>query len=150
MGRSYTSKGAPTPFEFDLDGEHFTGTGAVSLLDMSELAQLADVDASSAKGAAAIAEIFRGELGAEEYERFKKHTRSHHTDPDTLVEILHDMVEHVGQGNSKRSTSSSVGPLNTNGTSPDSLRSGGHELTAEEIERFRRVIDGQVSRISTG
>ena len=142
MGHSYTSKGAKPPFEFEIDGVPFVCTGGVSLLDMSELAKLAEVDVESAEGAAAIAELFKGALGRVEYDRFRQHTRTHHTDPDTILEIMKDMVEHVTGGPTRRSNSSAVGPIVIDGMSTVSSPSAGRELSDEEILRIRATLAG--------
>lgn len=118
MGNSYTSRAAGAPFEFELDGEAFVCGGGVSFLDLAEMARLADLDGATAEGMVAIADLFRGALGREDYDRLQRHIRAHHTDPDTLVEIMRDMVTHV-VGPTGRSGSLSPGPTNTTGTYTD-------------------------------
>jgi len=144
MGNSYTSKNRRPPFEFELDGVPFICPGGISMLDMCEMARLADLDADSVEGAAAIADMFKGALGKVDYERFRAHTRSHHTDTDTVLEILKDMVEHVTAGPTTRSTSSVGGPQTIDGMSTDSSPfADGRELSDEEIARIRAAITGQ-------
>lgn len=145
MGRSYTSKGAaPVPFEFELDGVGFVMPGGVMLLDLCDLARNAEVDVASPRGQAAIADVFRTGLG-EEYQRFADHCRKHHTDPDTLLEIMSDLVEHVVDHPTRRSESSSLGPLTMNGGSRVDL-SGTELLTEEKIAAWRAAVAAEVTR----
>lgn len=134
MGHSYTSKGAPEPFEFELDGETFVCSAGVSLLDLSKLAMVADESMESMEGVSAIHELFKGALGGD-YERFRQHTRTHHTDTDTIMEIMRDLIEHVTSGPTTRPPRSAGGPQITNGTYEVSLPS--RELSDDEIQRIR-------------
>jgi hypothetical protein len=140
MAHAYSSKGERTPFDFELDGVAFTCTGNVDIIDLAELGGLADADVDSAQGVKALADVFKVAL-ADDYARFRAHTRAHHTDNDTLIEILRDLVEHVTAGPTKRPSQSVSGPLPINGTSQVDLPSQ-HEFTDEEIARLRAAIAG--------
>lgn len=137
MGRSYTSKGTPTPFDFELDGVEFVMPGGVMLLDLSDLARVADEEAGSPAGVAAMGKIFRTGL-RDGYERFAEHCRVHDTDPETLLTIMGDLVEHVTGRPTVRSGSSSPGPLTMNGSVKVSLPET--PLTDEEIARWRESV----------
>ena len=141
MGRSYTSKGERPPFEFELDGVPFVASGNVDIIDLAELAGLADLDINSIAGVRAIADVFKVAL-ADDYERFRAHTRAHGTDNDTMLEILRDLVEHVTAGPTMRPSQSASGPLPTNGMSQVDLPSQ-HELTDEEVARMRTLLAGR-------
>lgn len=140
MGHSYTSRGAPEPYEFELDGVTFTGTGAVSLLDVSELAHTGGKGLRSARGAAAIADAFVSALGDEEYDRFKAHCSEHGTEPEVLLQILADMAEDSMGGPTTRPGRSSPGPLTTSGMSVDASRLPVPELTPQEIQAWREGV----------
>lgn len=148
--RSYSSNGGPIlPFDFDIDGVDFTTSGAVATLDVSELAKLADVDVESVQGVAAISSIFQSALAPPDYARFKAHTRAHNTRPDVLFEIMRDMMEHFGQGNSAPPSRSSTGRPTMNGMSGDSSRSAAwpppapnrREFSPDELARLKAAID---------
>jgi hypothetical protein len=139
MGRSYTSKGKPVPFRFDLDGVEFVAAHGVTLLDMCEVLQISDLDVGSAEAGAAIATIFRAALGDADYDRLKRHCREHDTDPGTLFEILGDLAEHVTGRPTARSGPSSPGPQNTTGTSRDAWPPPVRELTDDEITAWRNL-----------
>ena len=143
MARSYASSksGKRTPFEFDLDGVPFACTGNVDVIDLAELAGLADLDVNSIAGAKAIVDVFKIAL-ADDYDRFRAHTREHHTENEVLIEILRDLVEHVTAGPTMRPSQSASGPLPINGTSQVDLPSQ-HELTDEEVARMRALIAGR-------
>lgn len=138
MGRSYTSGGAPIPFDFELDGVPFTAAGGLNVLEMSELAAHAEEDVNSAAGAAALAVVFRGSLG-EDYERFKKHCGVHGTRPDVLLNIMQDMVEHLAETPTPPSGQSSPGRPETGGTSRVALPET-QPLSDEDIARYRAAI----------
>jgi len=140
MGHSYTSRGEAAPFEFELDGVGFVCGGGVSLLDLLEVTRMAQFDVDSPEGAAAIADLFKESMGKAEYARFRQHCREHNTEPDTIIEIMQDLVEHVTGGPTRRSRLSPPGPQTTTGTSRVDLPSV-HELTPEEIQRWRAGVD---------
>jgi hypothetical protein len=90
--KSYTSK-QRKPVQFEVDGVVFTTTGGASLLELSEVAKLADTDVADPVAAAAISGFFRSALNPQEYDRFRKHVATHGTDPETLIHIMQDLVE---------------------------------------------------------
>jgi hypothetical protein len=147
MGKSYTSKGNATPFDFELDGVGFVCTGGVTMLDVSEMATAGNEDVTSVRGVAAMHKIYAAALGAD-YERFAAHVRAHHTDPETLFEIINDMLEHSGQGPTQRSGLSQPGPSSTPGLSTDDLQFPGlpareqHHFTDAEIAAVRAQLAG--------
>lgn len=96
MSRAYQSAKRAhlgKPLEFELDGVTFTCSRDISVLDFSELASYADLDASSAQGIAALQGFFTVMLGADEYRRFRRHCATHQTDDDTIVAIMGDLAE---------------------------------------------------------
>jgi hypothetical protein len=145
MTRSYTSHGSRRPpFIFTLDGIEFACTGGFSFLDMIEMMRNAGADAATPKGMAAIADLFSGAMGDEQYERFRRHCREYATDPDDLVEIMKDVVEHFIGNPSPGPGHSAPGPSNTGTGSTAGSPSNGSvpELTPEQIERFRQAVYG--------
>lgn len=117
MVRKYTSKTAGkhiTPEPFELDGVVFI-PGEVSFLDFTELGRFSGADITSPEGTAAIGEFFRNLLG-EDYERFRTHIRQHHTDEETLIQVLRDIVEDVSGHPSQRPSVSPTGPTKTGRT----------------------------------
>jgi hypothetical protein len=107
------------------------------VLELSELALHAEEDINSAAGTAALALVFRNALG-DAYGGFRRHCREHGTGPDTLLEIIQDMVEHLGTP-TPPSGQSSPGRLNTGGMSRPALPET-HVLSDEEIARYREAI----------
>ena len=120
--REYTSKPAPgRPFK--VDGVTFTPGGSLPMLDLVELAGLADVEHTSPEGIIAVGNFFKSLFG-DDYARFAEHTRKHHTDPATLFEIMTDIVQDVVAGVPLASSSpSSNGRGNTASTSRAASRS---------------------------
>ncbi len=144
--KSYTSKPAE-PFPFDLDGVAFVVPGGVSLLDLCEMARLADVDATSPEGAAALADFFHDALG-DGYERFRLHVREHHTDPGTLVDIMADMIEATTARPTRRPSDSSDGPTTTGPTlrvisSDGTVRE--EQLTPQRVAQLRAEAEGEAA-----
>jgi hypothetical protein len=143
MGRrSYTSK--PTePVSFDLDGVQFVATGGVKLLELCELAQVADVDSASVEGAAALGQFFRSLLG-QDYDRFRVHCREHGTDPDTLLQIVADVIEAVSERPTRRPSDSADGPPTTGRTWRVHSADGSWReevLTPEREAELRAAVD---------
>ncbi|WP_101791032.1 hypothetical protein [Nonomuraea indica] len=125
--RSYTSRRdqapATAPLDFDLDGVTFVAQGSISMMDISEFARLASqgLDSKSPQAVAFLADVYLSLLGPEQYRLFREHTRTHHTKPSVLLEILGDLVsgaveEEAGRPTG-RSSDSSDGPP----TAPDSV-----------------------------
>lgn len=120
--RSYTSKGhqqnaGATRLEFDLDGVTFTGTGSVSVLDLSEFARLASLgmDSEDPRAGAILADIYLALLGDKEYQRFRAHCRQNGTQGEELMSILGDLASEETKETGRptiRSSDSSDGPLN--------------------------------------
>jgi hypothetical protein len=73
---------------FTLDGEKFECKGEVEVIDVSELAMAAGVDAESPEAVGVIAAFMQVVLGPIEYIRFRSHTRIHHTDLATHMAIM--------------------------------------------------------------
>lgn len=157
MSNTYSSRPdieAPSdPFEFDMDvdtdhADHFVCDGGVSLLDLSELAGLADAEAASAEGIAAIAGVFRGAMSPDTYARFKGYTRRWHTDPDVLLEIMKDMVVYATAGPTRRPSPSPRGSHVIDGGWSDSAGSPASpfpegELSEETVARIREGLAAQ-------
>ncbi len=109
--RQYTSKPAAVE-PFVVDGVEFT-PGTVNLLDITELGRHADLEANSLKGMVAIGEFFASLLG-DDYDRFREHCRTHRTDPETLLQVISDIVEDVAGGfPTQRPSASPPGPTRT-------------------------------------
>lgn len=112
--RKYTSNQAnrrvAEPFE--LDGVQFKPGDGISFLDITELGRYANANMDSPEGASAVGEFFAQLLG-EDYDRFRKHVREHRTDDDTLIRVLHDIVEDLSGHPSQRPSVSPTGPTNT-------------------------------------
>ncbi|HXH77156.1 hypothetical protein, partial [Nocardioides sp.] len=96
MSRSYQSAKRAhlgKPLTFEIDGVSFSCSQDISVLDFSELASYADLDASSAEGIAALQAFFTIMLGPAQYRRFRRHCATHRTDDDTIVDIMGDLAE---------------------------------------------------------
>lgn len=159
--KSYSSSrgdaGAAEPYPFTLDGVEFVAPGGIMLLDICEIARGADLDIQDPRAVAAIADLFEGALGKEQYRSFKDHCRKHSTTPDMLLLILKDMIEEVTGRPTVRSSPSSPGPQTMNGTSntasPSSTsdsRPEGHYLTAEEIAAWLATRNQQPAQATIG
>jgi hypothetical protein len=114
--RSYTStrkQDAPTVnVEFELDGVAFVGDGQMSLMDLSELARLANegMDSGGPEGVAILADIYRTLLGPATYKAFRAHCREHGTDGEVLVEILAGVIAEESDRPTSRPSGSPDGP----------------------------------------
>jgi hypothetical protein len=123
---SYSSKRPDglKPFEFDMDpGEdgngaaHFVCAGDMPLLDLVEVMRMSDYDIRHPQVMAVVGDFLAGVMGAEEYERFRRHCREHSTQPDTIAEITRDMIGHYSARPTVRSGRSASGPPRTTPTS---------------------------------
>ena len=115
--KSYVSS-RKGPFTFDIDGEPtppFKSRGGIGsvLLEMAELANLANVEVDSPEGMAAIAQIFTMLLGPAEYERFREFVATHDVEAETLLAILQDMFVAVVGHPLVPPSDSSTGPTST-------------------------------------
>lgn len=116
MSRAYESakrEHAGEPITFTLDGELFTCQGDVTILDISEYARHADLDADATGAAAVVAEFFANALGAVEYRRFRRHVREHGTSNDTIIAIMQGIIEDVYGRPTERSSGLPDGPSTT-------------------------------------
>lgn len=127
---------------FTCEGETFTLHGAVSVLDLSELVRMSDVDSDSPEGAAALAEFFRAAFGDDlvegkaEYRRFRRHVRR--LDSDITVAAVSDVVAAMtGFPTQQPSESSPSQPTTTPGS-----RADGSAPDAQA--RMLSVIEGEV------
>jgi len=89
--RQYKSKPVESQ-QFELDGVVFTVPGNMFLLDLVELAKMADLEVTDPRAISAVSALFRDILG-EDYDRFHAHCKAHNTDNGTLIEIIQDMVQ---------------------------------------------------------
>ena len=122
MSRSYTSaKRAHLDVKptFELDDVKFTCEGRLTTLDVSELAEVAElgVDTEDPRAAAAIAKFFRAALGMGEYNRLKNHMRAHDTAEDVLVDIMAGIMEDFAARPTEQPSSSHDGQSTTGPTS---------------------------------
>lgn len=116
MVRKYTSRSDGRKAEpFELDGVVFHPGDAVTFLDITELGRFANQEMASPEGAAAIGEFFKLLLG-EDYDRFREHIRTHRTDEDTIVRVLHDVLEDLSSHPTQRPSDSPAGPTSTGRT----------------------------------
>jgi hypothetical protein len=142
MGRQYTSKRGQ-PVEFDLDRVHFVASGGMSMLELFEIARLADVDADSPEGMGALADFFRTMLG-DDYGRFREHCRVHATDGDTLVQIMQDVMEAATDRPTVPPSDSASGQTSTGPTlrvrSPDGTWRE-ETLSPERAAELRAAVD---------
>lgn len=118
MSRSYTSakrEHLGKKPDFELDGVKFTCAGGLTALDISELAEVAElgVDTEDPRAAAAIAKFFRAALGLPEYNRLKDHMRAHDTAEDVLIDIMAGVIEDVAGRPTQEPSSSQDGPSTT-------------------------------------
>ena len=117
MSRAYTS--AKRDFKglkatFTLDDVEFTCSGRPTALDISELAEAAElgVDTDDPRAVAAMSKFFRAVLG-KEYSRFKEHMRAHDTDEDVLIEIMKGIMEDLAARPTQEPSRSPDGPSTT-------------------------------------
>lgn len=115
--KSYRSK-KRDPFTFDIDGEPtpgFTARGGLGsvVLELAGLAPLANLEADSVEGMAAIGQVFEMLLGPTEYVRFREFVATHDVQPDTLLEIMQDMFVAVVGHPLAQPPDSALGPMNT-------------------------------------
>lgn len=134
MARTYTSApvgnaGGP---EFVLDGVTFKCVSVPSLMDLTELARLAEtgMDSITPEAMAIIAEFLTSAMGKKEYRRFRTHARDHGTDPQMVMEILQGIVEDFVARPTPRPSDSPDGPPATPTTSMRVSFSAG---TVEEL-----------------
>jgi hypothetical protein len=140
--RSYTSKKRPT-VTFDLDGVEFVVSSGVSMLDVMELAKYADTEMNTTTGIAAVADFFRRLLG-DGYDRFRQHCSEHHTDEETLMQVMGDLIEDVSGHPTQRPSVSADGPPTTAPTLKVISSDGVTErpLTTEELEQWSEAQAG--------
>lgn len=134
MSRSYTSakrEHLGVKPDFELDGVKFTCEGELTTLDLSELAEVAElgVDTEDPRAAAAISKFFRAALGERVYRQFKEHMRSHGTDDDNLIDIMAGIMEDYAarpteQPSSSHDGQSTTGPTSNPGSRVVSLQAG--------------------------
>ncbi len=152
MSRSYESAKrahAGTPLTFTLDGVEFACKTDISVLDFSELASYADLDADSPQGIAALQGFFTIMLGDTEFRRFKLHCARHRTDDDTIVTIMGDLAdEFLGRPTVAPSTS----PSSPSATGSGSPAPGSHTVVNLGRAQVRQVPDladiGDVEQVS--
>jgi hypothetical protein len=143
--RVYTSGWDGEEFGFTLDGVDFT-PGHLSILDLGELAQFADLDVDTPEGLAKVTQFFALLLG-DDFARFKEHCGRQHTKPDRLMEILTDLVADIFAMPDFPTQAARVSPPGQPSTPPMlrvvSLDGGGQReepLTPQRIEELRRVV----------
>lgn len=134
MSRSYTSgkrEHAGVKPDFELNGTKFVCDGALTTLDISELAEVAElgVDTEDPRAAAAITKFFRAALGMPEYTRLKNFIRTEKLDDDVLVDIMAGIMEDFAarpteQPSSSHDGQSTTGPTSNPGSRVVSLQSG--------------------------
>ncbi|MGP3914300.1 hypothetical protein [Nonomuraea sp. 10N515B] len=143
--RSYTSRSdqqssaALPSLEFDLDGVTWVCESAVSILDLSEYARLAQrgVDAESPEGMAILADVYSGLLGDQTYQRFRAHCRKNRTDGQILVQILGDLITDGAERPTQRPSDSSAGPATAPATAKVVSLSRGtvEEVPIEQVQQ---------------
>jgi hypothetical protein len=126
--------------EFKLDGQVFRAMEEVTgdaLLEWSELGIAAadDVDIDSPEGVSYLARFLRAAFGASEYQRFRRHIRTHRTDPATVMAIVAEIqaemagaVETVTDRPTEPSSPSSDGDAGQDGQRARVINLGGGEV----------------------
>lgn len=129
-----------------IGGETFTLHGRLTPLDISEIARAADVDSTSADGAALLADIFRAAFGdhvpagRKEYQRFRKHLRTVDSADDALLPALGACMEALSgfptkqQPASPPSRSRSTRGLKASGSRPAAPEPQAHVEEPEDEE----------------
>lgn len=127
---------------FELDDEVFECRGAVSTLDLSELASAAvnALDSADPAGMAIVSEFLKAAFGAEVYRQFRFHTRTHKTPDDVLLEIITGIVEEVEEN---------VSVMTARPTRSPSRSSRGPTVPAERRARVISLATGDVSEVSS-
>lgn len=128
---------------FRLDGVRWVlAVDHVSVLDVTDLARMAHVDAGSLEGAAALGEFYETVLGRPAYLRFKRHCREHRTDDEMLLEIMGGVVEELTGRPTQPPSESPPGPGITLGQSRVVSSDGSQRpMTQEEFEAWRAQQD---------
>jgi hypothetical protein len=109
----------------ELFGETFVLRGALSSLDLSELARSADIDSATEEGMAILAETFASIFDADdpaglaEYRRFRKVIRRQAKPDDAVIEALGEMVEVMVGFPTEERPPSPLGQSPSTGTSKD-------------------------------
>lgn len=157
MPRSYSSAppddntGLSDVEPFELDGETFTPAGEFGILDLSEFAGWADLDADSPQGLAAIRRFLLMVLGEGEYQRFYRHTKRHRTDSDTLLAIVTDIVDQVFGRPTEAPSSLPVSP---SATGRGSTGAGSHRVVSLQARTVRIEPDlpgiGEIGDVAQG
>jgi hypothetical protein len=127
---------------FELDGVTFECKGAVSTLDLSELASAAvnAMDSSDPAGMAIVSDFLKAAFGPEVYRAFRFHTRSRHTPDDVLLEIITGIVEEV---------EANVSVMTARPTPSPSRSSRGPTVPAARRARLISLATGDVSEVSS-
>jgi hypothetical protein len=117
MSRSYRSakrEHKRLDITFTLDDVEFRCAGRPTVLDISELAEVAElgVDTEDPRAIAAMSKFFRAVLG-KEYTRFREHMRTHDTGEDVLVEIMQGIMEDLAGRPTEEPSHSQDGPSTT-------------------------------------
>jgi hypothetical protein len=125
---------------FTLDGVKFACVGHVTgdaLLDWSEMADAAaaDLSATSPEGAAFIARFLRAAFGPEEYARFRRHLRGHHTRPEVVLAVVSGIQEEMAEAVERATARPTVAP---------SPSSGGDAAPDERTARIMSLTTGEV------
>lgn len=127
--------------KFGLDGEVFECFGSISLLEDSELADMAAaaVAAESHRGRARLARSLRLALGDEEYVRFFDHCAAPPRTPDGVVLAIMQEINSRAQDNIEQAAARPTEP------SPPS--SGGPEVTEDRTARVMKLGGDVVSAV---
>lgn len=124
--------------EFTLDGEVFRLEGHMSILELSELARhavIGDADLKDAATSAMLAESLCQAFGESEYDRFRAHTRKHHTPDEAILAITAGINELV---------QSRVEEMTARPTEQRSRSSRGRSEREQQISRVISLQTGDV------
>lgn len=120
-------------------GEEFVLHGRLTQLDVSELARAADLDSSSAEGAAVLADLFRAAFGAEggpeasagraEYARFRKLLRRREDGDELTIDAIGMCIEAFAGFPTQQPSASSA----SSSTSTPSSKDDGSLQAAQQV-----------------
>jgi hypothetical protein len=127
---------------FRLDGRRWVAAvDDLTVLDITELARMANVDADSPEGIAALGDFFETALGRAQYRQFRDHCRRNRTPDDVLLDVMAGLVEDLTGRPTQPPSPSPAGPEPIGATSRVVSLSDGtvRPMSSEEFARWQET-----------